>query len=84
MIRVRSTINLQGMPIGQEARVDETDPYIAGLIAAAYLVPVDDEAKQALLPDPDDAADGTPDVAADEAAADAAETDAAAAGALPE
>lgn len=39
-IKVRSTINLAGMRVGREARVDPDDPYIAQLIAARFLEPL--------------------------------------------
>lgn len=42
MILARATINLPGLGVDQaQVLVDETDPYIADLLAAEYLVPVD-------------------------------------------
>lgn len=40
---VRATVNLPGLRVGSVVRVDSADPYIAGLIAATYLVPVEEE-----------------------------------------
>lgn len=41
MIRVRATINLPGLPAGQEAMADAEDPDIKACLEATYLVVVD-------------------------------------------
>lgn len=38
-LAVTATINLRGLRPGQRALVDPTDPYIAELLSASYLVP---------------------------------------------
>jgi hypothetical protein len=40
-VLVRATVSLAGLGVGQEARVDPHNPYITGLLAGEYLVPVD-------------------------------------------
>lgn len=41
LLPVRAAIHLPDLPLGWEALVDPNDPYIAGLIAANLLVPLD-------------------------------------------
>lgn len=40
-IPARATVSLAGLGVGQEALVDPSNPYIAGLLDGEYLVPVD-------------------------------------------
>lgn len=44
-IRVRATINLPRLRVGDHALVDPTDPYIAELLAGKYLVPEPEQAE---------------------------------------
>lgn len=41
LLLVRAAVNLPGLRLGWEAPVDPNDPYIARLIVAGLLVPVD-------------------------------------------
>lgn len=45
-IVVRATVNLPGLRAGAYEVVDPTDPYVAGLLAATYLVPAEDEEEE--------------------------------------
>lgn len=44
-ILARATIGLPGLPLGREALVDPSDPYIADCLARGYLVVVAEESE---------------------------------------
>lgn len=41
LLPVRAAVHLPDLPLGWEALVDPSDPYIAGLITAQILVPLE-------------------------------------------
>lgn len=41
-VRARACVNLAGLRFGQEALVDPSDPYIAGLLRGGLLVRIED------------------------------------------
>lgn len=71
-LQVLATINLPGLPLGREAFIDPTDPYMADCLARGYLqrlprdgaersdeeTEVEDETRQQVTPQsPDEPAD---------------------------
>lgn len=48
---VRATVHLSGLPVGETALVDPKRPYIAELLDAAFLVPLESSTHGASSPD---------------------------------